>query len=56
MRVHDMPELTPQALDAKLTPLTYLVGTAPSAADVSLYCRLHPAMVSPECGMPTPMS
>jgi hypothetical protein len=34
-----------QALNDKLTPITYLVGAAPSTADVSLYCRLHPGMV-----------
>ncbi|KLT45221.1 nucleic acid-binding protein [Cutaneotrichosporon oleaginosum] len=35
-----------KALNSKLLPLTYLVGNAPSAADVSLYARLNPVMAS----------
>lgn len=40
-----------QALNDKLTPVTYLVGTNPTTADVSLYARLHPSIVSLGCGM-----
>ncbi|BEI93038.1 uncharacterized protein CcaverHIS019_0506660 [Cutaneotrichosporon cavernicola] len=35
-----------KTLNAKLLPLTYLVGNAPSSADVSLYARLNPVMAS----------
>jgi hypothetical protein len=35
-----------QALDGKLTPLTYLHSLQPTAADVALYTELHPTMVS----------
>jgi aminoacyl tRNA synthase complex-interacting multifunctional protein 1 len=35
-----------QALNDKLTPLTYLRANAPSSADVALYCHLHPSVVS----------
>ncbi|GMK55523.1 hypothetical protein CspeluHIS016_0205790 [Cutaneotrichosporon spelunceum] len=35
-----------KALNSKLLPLTYLVGNAPSTADVSLYARLNPVMAS----------
>jgi hypothetical protein len=44
------PELTncnaPQALNTKLTPLVYLNSNKPSIADVSLYCEIHPEVVS----------
>lgn len=35
-----------QALDAKLTPLTYLHSAQPTIADVALYTELHGKMVS----------
>jgi hypothetical protein len=35
-----------QALNTKLTPLVYLNANKPSIADVSLYCELHPEVVS----------
>ena len=35
-----------QTLDEQLTPLTYLHSNTPSTADISLYCHVHPSMVS----------
>ncbi|RSH86670.1 G4 quadruplex nucleic acid binding protein [Apiotrichum porosum] len=35
-----------KALNAKLTPVTYLVGNTATTADVSLYCNLHSAIAS----------
>lgn len=35
-----------QALNEKLTPLTYLYSNRATLADVSLYCHLHPQLVS----------
>lgn len=34
-----------QALDSKLTPLTYLYSLQPTLADVALYTELHGEMV-----------
>ncbi|KAL1407546.1 G4 quadruplex nucleic acid binding protein [Vanrija albida] len=39
-----------KSLNDKLTPLTYLVGNAPSTADVDLYARLHPALAGAPAG------
>lgn len=38
--------MTRQDLDAELTPRTYAVGNAFTAADVALYGALHPVLVS----------
>lgn len=35
-----------QAVNEKLTPVTYLVGNLPTTADVNLYARLHPTVSS----------
>lgn len=35
-----------QILDERLTPLTYLHSNTHTTADVSLYCHVHPSMVS----------
>ncbi|KAK1922631.1 putative tRNA binding protein [Papiliotrema laurentii] len=33
-------------LNEKLNPLTYLYSNAPSSADISLYCHLHPSIAA----------
>lgn len=35
-----------QTLNTRLTPLVYLHSNKPSIADVSLYCEIHPEVVS----------